>query len=217
MVEIWREIYNNTPQNERESKNFRLPPIISAVLYNGANNWTAASTFKEMISSYQEFAGYILDFSYILFDVNRYSEEDLVKAANVIASIFLLDQKARPETLVMRLQKLAEAIKTMTPDEFRHITTWLKHIIKPKMPSGVQAKVDSILEANNPMEVEQMISNLEIALDEMKQETLLQGKLEGKLEVAKNLLLLNVDVNTIIRATGLNLEEINTLKRQLEH
>jgi len=77
--------------------------------------------------------------------------------------------------------------------------------------------VDSILEANNPMEVEQMISNLEIALDEMKQETLLQGKLEGKLEVAKNLLLLNVDVNTIIRATGLNLEEINTLKRQLEH
>jgi predicted transposase/invertase (TIGR01784 family) len=85
------------------------------------------------------------------------------------------------------------------------------------MPSGVQAKVDSILEANNPMEVEQMISNLEIALDEMKQETLLQGKLEGKLEVAKNLLLLNVDVNTIIRATGLNLEEINTLKRQLEH
>ncbi|MDK2815688.1 MAG: hypothetical protein PWR22_316 [Moorella sp. (in: firmicutes)] len=77
--------------------------------------------------------------------------------------------------------------------------------------------MDSILEANNPMEVEQMISNLEIALDEMKQETLLQGKLEGKLEVAKNLLLLNVDVNTIIRATGLNLEEINTLKRQLEH
>lgn len=51
----------------------------------------------------------------------------------------------------------------------------------------------------------------------MKQETLLQGKIEGKLEVAKNLLLLNIDINTIIKATGLTPEEINTLRRQLEH
>ncbi|WP_143106782.1 hypothetical protein [Neomoorella thermoacetica] len=65
----------------------------------------------------------------------------------------------------MRLQKLAGAIKIMSPDEFRHITTWLKYIIKPKMPPSVQVKVDCILDANNPMEVEQMISNLEIALD----------------------------------------------------
>ncbi|MFZ5592571.1 MAG: Rpn family recombination-promoting nuclease/putative transposase, partial [Bacillota bacterium] len=28
MVEIWREVFNNTPQNERESKHFRLPAII---------------------------------------------------------------------------------------------------------------------------------------------------------------------------------------------
>ncbi|OIQ57009.1 hypothetical protein MOTE_23180 [Moorella thermoacetica] len=128
------------------------------------------------------FGGHLLDFRYLLFDVNRYSEEELVKTANVIASIFLLDQKAKPEKLVIRLQKLAGAIEAMTPDEFHHITTWLKHVIKPKMPAGIQAKVDCILDANNPWEVEQMISNLEIALDEMKQEILLQGKLEGKLE-----------------------------------
>ncbi|GEA16277.1 hypothetical protein E308F_25210 [Moorella sp. E308F] len=74
------------------------------------------------------------------------------------------------------------------------------------LPASIQAKVDCILDANNPLEVEQMISNLEIALDEMKQEILSQGKLEGKLEgelkgkreVARNLLLLNIDIDTII-------------------
>jgi len=159
-----REIYNNTPQDERESKHFRLPPIIPAVLYNGAGSWTAVLSFKEMLNNYQEFSGHLLDFRYLLFDVNRYSEEELVKAANVIASIFLLDQKAKPKKLVTRLQKLAGAIKIMTPDEFRHITSWLKHVIKPKMPASIQTKVDCILDANNPLEVEQMISNLEIAL-----------------------------------------------------
>ncbi|WP_338835547.1 Rpn family recombination-promoting nuclease/putative transposase [Neomoorella thermoacetica] len=120
MVEIWREIYNNTPQGERESKTFRLPPIIPAVLYNEAGSWTAALSFKEMQDSYQDFSGHLLDFRYLLFDVNRYSEEELIRAANLIAGVFLLDQKMRPEELVGRLQKLAGVLRRLTPDEFRH-------------------------------------------------------------------------------------------------
>ncbi|WP_071522036.1 hypothetical protein [Neomoorella thermoacetica] len=69
--------------------------------------------------------------------------------------------------------------------------------------------------------VERMIYNLELTLEEMQQQALLKGKLEGKLEaqqeIAKNLLLLNVDIDTIIKATGLSPEEINTLCRQLEN
>ncbi|MCG0279064.1 MAG: transposase, partial [Thermanaeromonas sp.] len=83
------------------------------------------------------------------------------------------------------------------------------------------------------------ISNLELVLEEMQREAWLkglkegeekgklegrlEGRLEGKLEgerkaklqVAKNLLLLNVDIDTIAKATGLSLEEIESLKKQL--
>jgi predicted transposase/invertase (TIGR01784 family) len=49
----------------------------------------------------------------------------------------------------------------------------------------------------------------------------LEGKLEGKLEaqqeIARNLLLLNIDIDTIIKATGLSPEEINALRKQLEN
>lgn len=47
MVEIWREIYTNTPQHERESKHFRLPPIIPAVLYNGPDPGRRRSPSKK--------------------------------------------------------------------------------------------------------------------------------------------------------------------------
>ncbi|MDN5362439.1 MAG: hypothetical protein PWP70_1486 [Moorella sp. (in: firmicutes)] len=228
MVEIWREIYNNTPQHERESKHFRLPPIVPAVLYNGAGSWTAALSFKEMLDSYQDFSGHLLDFRYLLFDVNRYSEEKLIKVANVIASIFLLDQKICPEDLVGRLQKLVRVLRRLTPDEFRHITSWLKNVVKPRMPEGFKEKVDRILDVSNPWEVEQMIYNLELTLEEMQRQALLKGKMEGKLEgelegelkgkreVARNLLLLNVDIETIAKATGLTPDEIAVLKKQLE-
>ncbi|MGB9661169.1 MAG: Rpn family recombination-promoting nuclease/putative transposase [Moorellaceae bacterium] len=217
MVEVWRDVYNNTPQTERERKDFLLPPIIPAVLYNGANHWTAARTFKEIQSGYEEFAKYLLDFRYLLFDVNRYTEEELLKAANLIASVFLLDQKIGSAELVKRLHKLAAVIRNLTPDEFRYLTTWLKNVIKPKLRAEMHARVEDILAASNPWEVEKMISNLELVLEEMQQEAWLKGLEKGKLEVARNLLLLQVDVDTISKATGLNLEEIESLRKQLEH
>ncbi|OIQ53868.1 Rpn family recombination-promoting nuclease/putative transposase [Neomoorella thermoacetica] len=154
MVEIWREIYTNTPQHERESKHFRLPPIIPAVLYNGAGSWTAA----------------------------------------------------------LSLQKLAGVLRRLTPDEFRHITSWLKNVVKPRMPEGFKEKVDRILDASNPWEVERMIYNLELTLEEMQRQALLKGKME----VAKNLLRLGIELDKIAQATELSPKEIATLKKQLE-
>jgi len=182
MVEIWREVYNNTPRAERERKGFRLPPVIPAVLFNGENPWTVGFNFKEMLADYQEFEPHLLDFRYLLFDVNRYHEEELIRAANVIASVFLLDQKMVPRELVHRLHKLINVLKELSPDEFRQLTTWMKNVIKPKTPATLQVQVDGILDATNPWEVEQMITNLEITLDKMWQEAILQGKSEGKLE-----------------------------------
>lgn len=182
MVEIWRDVYNNTPQTEQERKDFRLPPIIPTVLYNGASNWTAVRTFKEMQAGYEEFGKYLLDFRYLLFDVNRYSEEELLKAANLIASVFLLDQRISPGELVKRLRKLAGIAKRLTPDEFRYLKAWLKNIIKPKIPADAQVKLEDILAVSYPWEVEKMISNLELVLEEMQREAWLKGLEEGKLE-----------------------------------
>jgi len=55
----------------------------------------------------------VLDFSYILFDVVRYSEEDLRRAANVVSSVFYLDQTVTPMELAGRLRKLAGVLEGM--------------------------------------------------------------------------------------------------------
>lgn len=56
MVEIWRDIYNNTAVEERERQGFRLPVIIPAVLYNGEGNWTAAQDFRAMLNNATAYA-----------------------------------------------------------------------------------------------------------------------------------------------------------------
>ncbi|HHW44624.1 MAG TPA: transposase [Desulfotomaculum sp.] len=182
MVEVWRDIYNNTPESERERKGFRLPAIIPAVLYNGANNWTAALSFKEMLAGYRQFEEHVLDFRYVLFDVNRYDAEELYRAANLVASIFALDQKMDAEELVGRLRKLAGVLKNLSRDEFRRFAAWLGHVLKARLPEPLRDKVDRIIGDVNPWEVEKMITNLEITLEEMQQQAEMRGLLKGRAE-----------------------------------
>ncbi|MBC7324041.1 MAG: Rpn family recombination-promoting nuclease/putative transposase, partial [Moorella sp. (in: Bacteria)] len=182
MVEIWRDIYHNTPEDERECKGFRLPVIIPAVLYNGANKWTAALRFKEILAGYRQFEKHILDFRYILFDVNRYDVEELYRATNLISSVFALDQRVGAGELMGRLRKLADGLKNLSRDEFRQFAVWLSHVLKSRLPGPFQEKVDRIIGEVNPWEVEKMITNLEIALEEMQQQAEMRGLIKGRAE-----------------------------------
>lgn len=182
IVEIWRDIYNNTPANERERKGFRLPAVIPAVLYNGANNWTAALNFKEILAEYWRFEENVLDFKYILFDVNRYDVEELYKAANLVGSVFALDQRIDSEELVKRLWRLAGVIRNLSQEEFQKFAAWLSHVLQARLPEPLREKVNGIMREVNPWEVEKMIYNLEITLAEMEEKALLRGRMEGRAE-----------------------------------
>ena len=221
MVEIWRDIFNNTPKKERERKNFRLPAIIPAVLYNGAHNWTAVLDFKEMQANYQQFEKHLLNFRYILFDVNRYSEKELHQASNLISTIFTLDRKIKkPQELTEKLRLVASVLKNMHSDEFRQFVTWFKNVLKPRMPTALQEKLEQTITKINHWEVEEMISNIEISLQEMQEQALIKGELRGlekgelrgmeknALKVARKMLLKGMPLDTIVELTELSQEEV---------
>jgi hypothetical protein len=61
--------------------------------------------------------------------------------------------------------------------------------------------------------VDKMISNLGLSVEE----ALINAETKGKLEVARNMLLDNVQANTISNFTGLPLSEIEDLMKQVKH
>ena len=215
MVQIWRETYNNTPKEERERKGFRLPAIVPAVLYNGENNWSAKMNFREMLADHEKFGKRVLDFSYILFDVNRYKDQELYEIANLISSVFYLDQTMSHKELIRRLRKSIRVLSKLTPDEFRQFVVWLKNVIKPRMSGQLQKEVDRIMEEANQLEVEFMIMNLEITLDEMQQQAKKDGVDEGKMEVARVALRKGFTIDDIVEITGLDKNIVQKLKNEL--
>lgn len=72
--EIWREVLKNTKKIEAKSKDFKLPAIVPIVLYNGEYKWTVEKNFKNVINQSELFGNSIIDFEYILIDINKYEK-----------------------------------------------------------------------------------------------------------------------------------------------
>jgi hypothetical protein len=133
-VEIWRDYLKDQSKENALQKDFRMPAIIPMVLYNGDSPWTTKRSFREMISKEYLFGNDLIDFKYLLFDVQRYTEAELLELSNVIGSVFLLEQKADLELLISRFRKLSTAIQLMPEELQQRFMTWFTHILSGKVP-----------------------------------------------------------------------------------
>ena len=237
MTYIWMDILKSMPDEEKNRKDFSLPAIIPMVIYNGGNKWTAARRFRDLVEGEKYFGEYIPDFRYMLFDVNSYCEEELLEIKDIMAAVFLLDQKTGWVELLSRLKRLKFILQDRNPEEFRMFKGWLKHIFRERLPLEGANEIERILDESK--EVNDMVLNITQTIDEMFKEVELRGIEKGiekgfekgfekgiekgiekgrtveKENIAEKLLKLGVDVSIIIQSTGLSGEEIEKIKAGL--
>jgi hypothetical protein len=147
MVEIWRGILKDTSEGYEKTKEFRMPAIVPIILYNGYNNWTACRSFKEYLSGYELFGENIIDFEYILLDVNRYTKEELLKASNIISTVFLIEQKKNDiESMFEVLKEGLDALKGMEPKQFELLKNWFVNIVIRDMDESDADKFKKIIQ-----------------------------------------------------------------------
>lgn len=132
-VEIWRYLMKDQDKKQVR-KEFRLPPIVPIVLYNGKSRWSASRQFRKLLAHEKLFGSELLDFEYLLIDVARYSDEELLVLSNTIGSVFLLDKTEELEQLSDRLGKLMHTIKQLPEDTHQKLMAWIVNILGKKMP-----------------------------------------------------------------------------------
>lgn len=179
--------------------------ILPLVLYNGANH--------------------IVNFNYILLDVNRYDEQELYNMANLLSSVFIIDRTAQQTAdITKRLRRLLGSLQQLKPEQFQQFTIWLAHVILPKLSPKLHPEIKAILQNAKVEEVVKMISNVEIVMEKERHRAFLEGELHGeikgehkaKLEIARKLLLRGNSMAEIIELTGLPADEIEKLAKTLQ-
>jgi len=182
MVELWRDILRNSEKKEIKRKDYRLPAIIPIVLYNGTNKWTCARYFKDIINESQLFGENILDFKYILVDINRYSKEYLYEFKNIAAAIFLLDQDINALEFLQRLKDIVINFSKLTPEEKLLLKGWIKNTTTSNEIVNMNELVENIFNNNDNKEVEVMVSNASKIFIKLKSDAIKEGLNEGRKE-----------------------------------
>ncbi|WP_275983440.1 Rpn family recombination-promoting nuclease/putative transposase [Paenibacillus hamazuiensis] len=226
-VEIWRYVLRNRETAASESS-FSLPAIVPMVLYNGQRPWAAPRRFRQLLSGEEAFGSELLDFEYILLDVERYTEEELLALSNTIGSVFLLDQTADQELLLERLRRLMDTIRNLPDDLQGQFINWLTNMIKVQLPPESRDVEHLILEIKEKgVSVMGLQKNLEAiklrgieegiekGIEKGIEEGIEKGRALERENVARNMIALGLDNAAIEAATGVPEEKIEQMRKQL--
>ncbi|MCL2054504.1 MAG: Rpn family recombination-promoting nuclease/putative transposase [Oscillospiraceae bacterium] len=183
MVELLNDIFKNTKEEIRERKGFKLPAVVPIILYNGEDNWTAVRSYKEYTDNHEFFGENIINFSYLLFDLNRTEDETIVAEQKLLDIIFALN-KIRPSSEANVKEKYSETIKlleksavNLNADEAVELRNWTKYVhFRGNVPVGFE---DEFKQAISKGEVNTMTHSLEIMIDMLKKEYKQEGRQEG--------------------------------------
>ena len=138
MCFIWddyeKEVFKKNG-TKSSAKDFKYPPILPIVYYEGKNKWTAVTNFKDRIFLNDVFEKYIPDFSYELISLREYSSDRLIENQDEISLIMLLNklQEAADLKGLSGLGKIGDKVWEKTPeyllDIIAQITTALLYRI----------------------------------------------------------------------------------------
>lgn len=70
MVRIWM-------QYRKQGNKCPLPPILPLVVYHGETEWKVSSRFQAIVDLPAAMAGHVPHFEYLIWDLSRYSDEDI--------------------------------------------------------------------------------------------------------------------------------------------
>jgi len=208
IVEILRYYYNQADASERDNKDFKFPVVFPIVFFSGKDTWTVPFNLKEMFSDYETFGNYVLNFEYMLVNAKGYDDDTLKSLSSKLLGLILMLEKTKNDLeFYSSVRDNLDSIETFDNEEKRVLSLCIK-IMDIAYGYNKSDDIQRLLSENQIQEVDKMLCDI-IENAKVEKEELIS---KGKLEVAKNLLKMNMPIENIAEATGFSTKEIEGLK-----
>ena len=205
-------------------KDFKYPPVLPMVFYDGKGEWTAQRNFVERTHFNTIFEKYIPKFEYEVINLNDYSEEEIMRFGGALSYLLLLD-KMRNRKEKVRLTQLppdyVERLQLQIPEDMHKLLVdiTLSLLDKSGYSRNEGEVVAAIVEKAAGKEyggmfevaIESLREEREEAIAEGRKEGLEKGLEKGREEVARNALAEGASMEFVQKITGLDIEAIKKL------
>ena len=102
MVYIWESYEKEAEKIQKgmaKQQDFRYPPILPIIYYEGAKEWCVPPDFKSRIYKGEDFGKLIPDFEYYLVPLRDYSNETLMEKRDEISLVMLINKMQKAEDI----------------------------------------------------------------------------------------------------------------------
>ena len=207
-------------------KDFKYPPVLPMILYDGKGAWTAQRNFFERTHLNTAFGKYIPKFEYEVVNLNDYSEEEIMRFGGALSYIFLID-KIRNSKEKKRITQLppdyVEKLQLQIPEDMRKllVDVTLSLLNKSRYDRDEGEAATAIAEKAERKEYGGMFEVAIESLKEEREEALAEGiaigLAEGKVEIARNAMVKGISLDTIHEITGLEMETLKSIQGKSNH
>ena len=207
---------SNIDHKKKMKKGEKLPAIIPIVIYTGRKKWDVAKYIEECQEKLE--GGKIPGLgSYYIIDINEYSKEELEEDELFFSKILLIEKARTEEELIEILIDIAKKIKDeKAKGELKRM---IYYIYREKIGEEKTRELIEKLKEGESMKlaVERMLDKEYAKRDrksrqEGRKEGIKEGKERGRkeeaLSLAKKMLKEKIDINIVMKITGLKKEQL---------
>ena len=168
--------------NTAAQKDFKYPPILPIVFYDGENEWTAETNFLYKTEMHDIFEKYIPMFEYELVSLKDHTVESLAKFGDILSLFMILDKIKTPGSLSSILSALpsdyVEHLKLNVPDRLKKLLANVIRVLLAKI-NVPQDEIDKIAENIHERGVSEMFSIENYDVQETRRIAHEEGREEG--------------------------------------
>ena len=193
-------------------KDVEMPIIVPIVIYTGRRKWDVTGYIKDCRKRLNRLESFRLG-NYYIIDNNTYTDEELFEDKFFISKLMLLERMKTTEELYINLKKIIRKETDRANIEF--LENIINFIYKKKLGKSYTKELirevakKSIKKEGGKDMILEMIENENRALIQKgRREGKKEGRREGAIEIAKNMLKEKLDINLIMKMTGLTKEQI---------
>ncbi len=210
MVKIWR-------LGLKQSKNRKLSIVIPLILYHGKEKWTVDKRFSSLFEGPSKpLADYIPDFEFILYDLSRYTDEQIRGTIMARVTMLLLKHVFEPD-IAEKLPGIFTLLKDLSEQEtgLQYFESLIKYLFS-NVEDITTEKIHSIVSNTLSEEKGGIIMTL---AEKLRKEGHIQGLEQGReqgllegIELAVSIKFGDSDDSKTIIAKIKTIQDLNRLK-----
>ena len=137
MAFIWEDYekqQNRKHKGISKTKNFKYPPILPIVYYEGEGNWTAVTRLHDRVYLSDELGEFIPDYRCIMVQLNEYTNQNLMEKSDELSIIMMLNKlQEREDFASLKEEVPIEYLKKVTSGTPEYLLGIMEQVKEHKM------------------------------------------------------------------------------------